>query len=402
MNSHFSLNPAKRIELVDALRGFALSGILLLHSLEHFDFLWNAELNPAFFKSIDPYTDNIVRFLFSGKAYSIFSIMFGFSFFIQMDRNRNRGIDFSLRFLWRLTILLALGYLHSLVYIGDILTIYALMGIPLVLFYRLNKKTLIWLSVLLVLQIPTIYNLVISYLYPGFEYHRTFGRGLYSTAFRIFAEGSFADVVKFNMWKGHIAVISWTYYNGRYLQLLGLFIAGLTIGKSRFFENVDKNKKLILKVFIISILTFAVLYTLFLILPKIEMPDSRLRLFRTLVKSYADLAFTTLLITSFIIIYQYLKDKISFTLLASYGRMSLTSYVLQPLIGVPLFYGFGFALYRYFGVTLSVIYGLLFLLIQLAFCRIWFRYFRYGPLEWLWRAITFLDFKIKIRKQSDR
>jgi len=105
----------KRIELVDALRGFALLGILLLHSIEHFDFYWSAKKNPQIFRPIDPYVNNITRFLFSGKVYSIFSLMFGFSFFIQMDRNKNKGIDFRWRFLWRLTLLLLIGYIFSLI-----------------------------------------------------------------------------------------------------------------------------------------------------------------------------------------------------------------------------------------------------------------------------------------------
>ena len=392
----------KRIELIDALRGFALTGILLLHCIEHFDFFWNADLNPKIFHSIDPVINNLLFFLFSGKAYSIFSLMFGFSFFIQMDNAAQKGQNFAWKFLWRLIILCIMGYLVSIVYDGQILTIYAIMGLPLILFYRINKKALIWIAALLLLQVPTIVNIISSYLNPGFELQRNFGQGLWGEAFQTYANGSFGDVARFNMWKGHVAVWSWTYYNGRYLQLFGLFLIGLSLGKARVFENLEKHMRSIKIIFVISILSFAVLFTLYKSLHMFNIPDPRRGLYSAIIKSYVDLAHTTFYITLIILIYQKLKGGKLFTWWGFYGRMSLTSYIMQPLIGVPLFYGYGFALYRYFGPTLSLLFGFVFLIFQLWFCKKWFTYYYYGPTEWLWRAITFFNFKLRFRKSIDR
>jgi uncharacterized protein len=336
-------------------------------------------------------------FLFGGKAYTIFSLMFGFSFFIQMDRAQNKGVDFSWRFLWRLLLLVCIGYLLSLMYCGQILIIYAVMGIPLIFLYRVNSKILIVIAVLFLLQIPTIINIISSYTNPDFEYQRTFGRGLYGEAFRTFANGSFKDVVRFNSWKAHIAVWSWTYYNGRYLQLFGLFILGLVLGKKRFFEHFGKYKKKMIVVFIVSLVLFVSLHILLLIVQKLEIPRPRHGFYTMLIKSYSDLALSSTYISLIIILFQRIKSLNNSSILARYGRMSLTNYIMQPLIGIPLFYGYGFALYHYFGPTLSLFYGIVFLLLQLWFSRIWLKNFHYGPFEWLWRAFTFFDFNLKFK-----
>lgn len=387
-----------RIELVDALRGFALLGIMLLHAIEHFDFIWQADLNPEIFHKADPHVSRTIYLLFSGKAYSIFALMFGFSFFVQMDRAESKGVDFRLRFFWRLVLLLVIGYIFSLVYIGQILVIYALMGMPLILFYRFNKKILVLLVVLFMLQIPTIVNIISSYTNPEFALQNNNVWQLWGEAGNTFANGSFMDVVRFNSWKGHNAVFLWSYYNGRYLQLFGLFLLGLILGKGRFFENFNQYKNKILLVFIISAVIFAALQTLLVNFSSLEIPNPRSGLYHTLIKSYADLSLTSSYISLIIIIFQRVKSVNNSSLLAYYGRMSLTNYIVQPLIGTSLFYGYGFALYHYFGPTLSLFYGIVFFCFQLWYSRLWMKHFYYGPFEWLWRALTFFNFNLRFKK----
>lgn len=389
-----------RIEIVDAIRGFALLGILLLHSIEHFDFLRVADLNPRFFAPIDPIIDGVIRFMFSGKAYSMFSLMFGFSFFIQMDRQEQRGVDFRGKFLWRLAILFVLGYLHGLLYSGDILKIYAVLGIPLVLLYNRKSTTLIWLAVLLILQIPTIYNLIYSFTNPGYVFDRTALWQLWGQAEQTFATGSLLEVMRFNSYKGILAVWAWMYFNGRYLQLIGLFIFGLVVGKSRYFEQINQHKKWTRTAFFGSIIIFGIFMVGNRVIPYANMVDTQSALLGTLIQSYSNFAFTIILMSGFILLYGRVKNWVRFTSLAAYGKMSLTSYVTQALIGVPFFYGFGLAMYHYFGPTLSVLYGIVYFVFQITLCRYWLNRFYYGPLEWIWRAITYLDFGIRFRKPA--
>ena len=117
-----------RLHVVDALRGFAIISIMLLHNLEHFDFYFLPEGLPSWMVAIDKVIWDTMFFLFGGKSYAIFAFLFGLTFFIQSDNQAKRGKDFRGRFAWRLVLLLGFGILNSAFYQGDILTIYALIG----------------------------------------------------------------------------------------------------------------------------------------------------------------------------------------------------------------------------------------------------------------------------------
>jgi len=387
-----------RIQVVDAIRGFALFGILILHAIEHFELCRYPETSSGFLTWSDPAIFKALFFIFGGKAYSMFSIMFGFSFFIQMDNQAGKGVDFRMRFIWRLVVLFVFGYLHALMYQGDVLTVFALLGLPLVLMYKLTNKVLIWLCVLFLIQIPTLYNIILSFLDPGFVFQQDWS--IFEHAFQTFAEGSFQEVIRFNSFSGHLAKWTFTYNTGRYLQMVGLFIIGILLGRYKFFENIDKNKRLVFRIFAGSVIGFVILYSIQFALPVLKLYDTQTGLIGSLSTSWANLFFTSLLVSGFILIYLAFRERNKFNLLASYGRMSLTNYVLQPLIGVLVFYGYGLGMYQYMGVTISLGYGILFFILQLLFCKYWFRYFYYGPLEWLWRAITFFDFNIKFKRIS--
>ena len=147
------LAPGVRITVIDALRGFSLIGICLIHSMQHFGamgtmtsqavFPWEGTMNEIF--------SWLINYLVFGKFFIIFSCLFGLSFFIQMDRAAKKGLDFRPRFLWRLVLLLAIGYLHGLIVRVDILLIYAILGFVLVLMYKWPTKLLAGITLFLFL-----------------------------------------------------------------------------------------------------------------------------------------------------------------------------------------------------------------------------------------------------------
>lgn len=394
-------NSNQRIVIVDALRGVALMGIMLIHSVEHFDFIRLPDYNLFFSAETDKSVLDTILLLISGKAYSIFALLFGFSFFIQMYRQECKGVDFRLRFLWRLTILLAMGMIHSLLYTGDILHIYALLGFVLIAVYKVKPKPLAIVAVLLALQLPLLCNLGYAFAHPDYEYVKTFGKGLGKIAKEIYATGTIWDVMSFNAWKGHIAVWAWTYYNGRYLQLIALFLVGLILGKTGFFERLSDYKKLSIRLLIIFALSSLAFYLLTLHLKDFDVTVAQGKLLKILVKSYFDLAFTGFIFFSVIVLHQKELINKAVQLLAYVGKMSLSNYILQAVIGVLLFYGFGLGLYRYLGSTWSLMYGVLFFALQIYVSKVWIKHFYYGPFEWLWRALTFLDFKLKFKRKND-
>ena len=147
-----TLKTSERLGVVDALRGFALLAIVLLHNLEHYNLFLVPENVPAWLQTIDKYAWDILFFLFAGKAYATFSLLFGFSFYIQFHNAEKRGIDFRGRFAWRMCLLFLFAQLHALFYNGDILLLYAVVGFALIPVCKLKDKTVFWIALILLLQ----------------------------------------------------------------------------------------------------------------------------------------------------------------------------------------------------------------------------------------------------------
>jgi uncharacterized protein len=123
---------SSRLDLLDALRGFAIVSIMLLHNIEHFDLYFTPDGAPAWLAAIDRVVWDSMFFLFGGKSYAIFALLFGVTFYLQFQSRAQRGEDFRPRYAWRLTLLLGFGLLNSMVYHGDILSIYAVLGLALI------------------------------------------------------------------------------------------------------------------------------------------------------------------------------------------------------------------------------------------------------------------------------
>jgi len=387
----------ERIIIVDALRGLALFMIVLIHYVEHFDFFKSPQVNFLFSEAVDQEVMRFTFLLISGKAYSIFALLFGLSFFIQMDNKLQRGIDYSWRFLWRMTILLIIGFFHSLIYRGDILHIYALLSLPIIFLFKVKTKYLLIIATLLVIQIPIIYNIVQTFTNSNYEYIRPL-KGYFSEGNSVYATGSLWEVIQYNFWKGRMTVWAWTFNNGRYLQLIALFIVGLILGKKRFFENIKTKSKLLMIVLLISIALIVLFKNFNNSLQNSDLTKLQKGFFNTLLNSIINLSATSGLISFVTLLYNTrLKSLYIFKLLSSYGKMSLTNYVVQAVLGVVLFYDFGFGLYRYLGSTWSILLGVMIFLLQAMISKYWSNTYRYGPLEWFWRCSTNLDFSLSIR-----
>jgi uncharacterized protein len=115
----------------------------LLHAVEHWNFFASPDHTPAWLQPLDHVATAMVLFLFSGKAYGVFAMMFGISFQVILDRWSKRGINFHDRFVWRMALLALFGYLHGPIFWGDFLLVIALFGTPLLFVYGLSNRTLL-------------------------------------------------------------------------------------------------------------------------------------------------------------------------------------------------------------------------------------------------------------------
>lgn len=367
---------SKRIDVVDALRGFTIVAILLLHNIEHFDLYYIPEQLPEWMKSMDTKVWSTIFLLFGGKAYSIFAILFGFTFCLQYTKQAGKGNDFAGRFAWRLLLLFGFGLINTAFYVGDILLIYSIIGLVLIPVRKLNNKWLIFITAFLLLQPIEWIRLLLVYnnvpLTPMHELYGPYFQSMYETM----KDSSFFTVAIGNF-EGKSGHILWYWSAGRVTQTAGFFTLGLLLGRAKRFSNNQSNTSFWIKILILSLFFFTLFNTISYgsIEPIIEL--------------WSNLAFTCILISGFILLYHTVFRKI-LSFFIPLGRMSLTSYIMQSVIGSFIYYGYGLALYQYTGASLCVLIGVIVCAFQWLFCKYWLKRYRQGPLEKLWHKLTWI------------
>lgn len=396
----FQTSIPSRLSVMDALRAFALFGLFLVHMEEHYNLFLFPETSYCWLAALDKAIPKVVYFFFGGKSYAIFAFFFGLSFFIQMDRHSQKGVDFSLRFLWRLAILFFIGFIHGLVYAGDILSFLAVTGLVLIWLYRWPSYLLWPLAIILLLQTPLVVDLIHMFMDPSYRPKALYNEmiTLYGNSTPVYKDGNLGDVVAYNWYLGKKASWLYMYLYGRLYQTLGLFVIGILVGRSRFFENLEVHSQTLRTILIVSVLVFLPLYILqYTWIDRISDPYLK-EVSGAVLASYANLAFGIGLCCSFIMIYKSTASKGFWVKLSAVGRMGLSNYVMQSLVMVPLLYGFGTGLYDDLSTTWSFLLGTATFALQLAFSNWWLSRYHYGPLEWLWRSATFLKKDIPLRR----
>ncbi len=387
----------QRIEIIDALRGFSLAGIVIVHFVENFigsavpqNVLEGLHVGP-----MDYAVDGFIAIFLRGKFFALFSFLFGLSFFIQMDNGQQRGKHFGPRFLWRLLILLLIGGLHHMFYRGDILTVYALLGIFLIPFYKLGNKWVLGCTALLFLGLGRFMVFAITqgdYIFSPGGIMPDDPEAL--TYFNIIQHGSLREIFVSNSTIGHLNKLEFQLgvFSRGYLTF-GFFLLGLYAGRIGFFLKMKENKKLIKKVLIGSIILFVISIVItaliFMQLGEDVTFDNWTAMAGLTAFDLNNIAMTFILITLFVMLYKKVKGQKWLGKFAPYGRMALTNYVFQSLLGTFLFFGWGLGYLVELRNSYTFLISILVILGQMILSKWWLNKFQYGPLEWLWRSITF-------------
>lgn len=390
MHSTTTLTNNNRIEIADVLRGFAVMGITLVHFIERFSLNSFPEETCNFLLFTDRVIWDSVFSAFSGKAYCIFALLFGFSFFIQDNSQKIKGKDFRGRFAWRLVLLFFIACINSTLFPGEILVLYALVGYVLIAVCRLSTRTVAVIAVILLLQPLEWGQIIYALINPEYVINAQLDAPYWEIVNTAQKEGSFLEMSKVAIWTGNIANMGWMLLHGRITQTAGLFMVGMLIGRRNLFPYSEKNIKLWIKVFIIAVIAFFPIYGLMFILPDFISREALLVPSTLILKSLSNIAFTGILFAGIIIVYYLTAFKRILHQLAPYGRMSLTNYLSQSLLGAFLFYNWGLSLYLYTGITVCFLMGVGVFFLQFFFCRWWLRSHRQGPLEWLWKKATWI------------
>lgn len=387
-----TLKTTERLGVVDALRGFALLAIVLLHNLEHYNLFLPLEYAaPEWLQTMDKYAWDTLFFLFAGKAYATFSLLFGFSFYIQFHNAEKRGLDFRRRFAWRMCLLFLFAQLHALFYNGDILLLYSVVGFALIPVCKLKDKTVFWIALVLLLQPFEWGRLIYAMINP--EYVPVTGRFIpfFQRAQEVTANGSFLEVLRSNIGDGQLYSNIWQVENGRLFQTAALFMFGMLLGRRKYFMKSEESLSFWKKSLKYAIIAFIPLYCLKTYVPDLITNPSVLVPYKIAIPSYANFSFMLILVSIFTLLW--FKKETGYnwqSLLIPYGRMSLTNYISQSIIGVAVYYGFGLSMYKYAGATGSLLIALLIFTVQLIFSRWWLARHKQGPLEFLWRKGTWI------------
>lgn len=381
-----------RIDVADVLRGLAVMGIIVLHTIEHYNFYSFPDTanQCALLNFTDKAIWSSMFFVFGGKAYAVFALLFGFSFFVQENNQRQRGKDFRGRFLWRLFLLFILGNINAMFFTGEILVMYSLIGFVLVLVCRLPNKIVFPIAIFLLLQPMEWIKLIYSLCNPDYIAGEELATHYFMEAFKVQSNGTFLETIRMNLWSGQLASLTWAWEHGRIFQTAALFMLGLLVGRTGLFIYSEKHLKIWMSILGYSLICYFPLIGLINLLPDFMDNKTALTSVNLIIQSLANFAFMLILVIGIMLAFYTTKLKSLLMKITPYGKMSLTNYISQSIIGSLLFYNWGFSLHKELGITCSFLVGILLFIAQFAFCKWWMKHHNHGPLEYIWKKGTWI------------
>jgi uncharacterized protein len=398
------IEPKQRIEILDILRGFALLGIIFnnMQYLSGYAFTPFNTLKEIINFQLNENVYHFLDIIITAKFYTLFSFLFATGFYIQLRRHTEDSRDFLKTYRRRLVILLVIGAVHSLIWFGDILFAYAIIGFILILFRNVKSKNLLRWSIFILL-LPFLIDLV---LLPFFQtsatislhnsipiVHVSYPDMIPDTVINTYQNGSVADIFLLNF---HNLVWKYLGYfpSGQYFTLFGIFLFGYYLASIGFFTEKSKPTLLLISSMIIGLLaTFSARISggsLYLWPP--TLPNILFKLLLVTGQLFMCIFYIT-------VIYKINQTSIGIRILKyliPMGRMALSNYLFQTIIMIVIFYNFGFNLFGKVGLITTAGIAMLVLVLQIIFSNIWLRHYKFGPFEWLWRSMTYKKM-IKIR-----
>ena len=383
--------PEERVEVLDVVRGFALFGILVANWR---GFGWPAEFygapGPVMTTAADRAVQTVIDLLFTNKFITLFSFLFGIGFAIQMERAESRGVAFAALHARRMVVLLLLGLAHGwLLWWGDILATYAVAGLLLLLFRRSGQRTVLGWGIGLQC-LPLVLTLWRLWSGPVARAPTPPPAELVANAARAYLGGSWMDLQRqlVHDWKVNNAGAQFLV-----LMTLGLFLLGLYVGRSGFLQRWQEEAPRLRRLCAwglagglagsVAVLAVRKIYQPTLTkLPGLALLLRAVSLLATPALSAAYAAGMALFASSGAL--PRLRQG-----LQAVGRTALSNYLLQSVVGTTLHYGYGFGLYGKVGAPEGVAFSLLVFALQMPLSVWWLSRFRFGPLEWLWRSLTY-------------
>jgi uncharacterized protein len=382
-----------RIQILDVLRGFALLGIFLMN-IEWFNrsFLEFGAGIPADVVGLDYAVARGTEIFVSGKFWIIFSMLFGMGFVVMQTQAQQDGRPFHRIYLRRTVALLIFGVLHiALLWPGDILHTYALVAFILMWLPLMSARISAWIGFLFysVMGLLTLSGAAVFSIMPQSELDKiATGMGdMSEKAARsadVYINGDYGQVTQQRLQDFlHLLPNEPVLF----IAVMGVFFIGVSFIRSGRLLDLKANRSFFLKIIalggcaaLILMLAAQAFYGNGMITAKGMLYQS-LFMMASLPQSLCYLA-----IIAYAMSYEATAKCLN--LLAPAGKMALTNYLMQSVISSGVFFGYGLGMWNQWGRTDLLVFVVFVFIMQVIISHIWLRYFRYGPMEWLWRAIT--------------
>ncbi|NMF00352.1 DUF418 domain-containing protein [Aneurinibacillus aneurinilyticus] len=384
------ISKSERMITLDIIRGFALLGIFLVNmpTFHSPDFIRQLYDLPQNLSSVDKVVNLFFSLFIQTKFYTIFSFLFGLGFYVFMNRAEQKGLKVYRLFSRRLLILFLFGLLHLIfLWYGDVLHAYAIVGFALLLFYkRSNKVILGWaFGLLFVFYCIPIAQLLFES--PSYIIEKqTTGITKLNEAVKIYQDATYVD------WLAYRVKTEVSFVLGSspimFFVVLPMFLFGLYAGQKGIFQQSAEHTTFVRRVWSFSLL-LSVPLTILVACLELGLLSFGMRqsIVSQLFTSLSGLTLCFFYISSLTLLVQkdgwqkYLRI-FSFT-----GQMALTNYVMQTMVSLLIVSIFH--LFNNISSAAGFLLCLVIYLFQVIFSFFWLKRYRFGPLEWLWRSLTY-------------
>ena len=385
------MRAADRVEFVDTLRGFALLGVFGANLLIFSGFTYMSDAQRAMLSTAS--ADKIVYLLelifVENKFMGLFSLLFGVSFWLFLNRATTRGAEGARLFYRRLGWLFVIGAIHGwLFWCFDILRFYALWGLLLPLFLRVSNRALLSFALFFAVLAPALISAFRSLLAGPAAIDPTID----AVALQTFSSGSYIDVLRIN-WRYDWYLTNSVGQIAYQVAIFGRLLLGLHAARCLLLTDLRGHYALFRGLLIVGAIVgiggniiIAGKY-----LDSAAAGGFLLPLIRRIIGELGYLGLTLAYASGLALLFQTSRWGHHLLMLAAVGRMALTCYLLQTLFGLWLFYGFmpGPDLMGKIGPVWLVLVWVSGYAFQVWFASAWLRHFRFGPAEWLWRSLTY-------------
>jgi uncharacterized protein len=392
----------QRTALLDVLRGLAILGILFINISAFSGWMFldphRAAALPA--SSGDLQLNGVLEALIEAKFYSLFSLLFGVGFAVMLQRFESRGANPAPLLLRRYGALFVIGLIHAaFIFHGDILMLYGLLGFLLLLFRKQSVRALIIWAVILLLMPVVLYGTGLALL-PN-------GGGSFPpptavlNALEAFKSADYARIVS-----GNIAADSFNWLRRLvlmfYPRVFAMFLLGLALGRMGVLQETSRHSRLVRTFSLSGLLIGLPASILFAALDRHEswLPLTANGFARAIFESIG----TPLLCLGYVawiaLLFENRRWQPALLWLAPVGRTALSNYLLQGIVCMFLFYGIGAGLFMRVSLATCELMAVCLYGAQVVVSRLWLTRFSYGPVEWIWRQLTYWK-RVPIRHATD-